>query len=349
MGGKHNISILYLGKRGGGAQLTLDLTKQLSLSSIFELKSVAIRKDNEIYSSFNQSVVIDLLNSGLSMDSFLKIFEYLFNPQKLLCRLRIKSGEVCLIPMISPVGLVIERILKRQGIHVLRFLHDAHRHPGDRWPTNRIIRRIISDSTFLITLSINVANQILMLNSKIDVAVYNHPPFNFPESSKQLKLPEKYYLFLGRIRKYKGLEIILSSFRMMNLSDVSLVIAGEGKVSGALPNNVFILNRWLEESEISELVKYAEVICFPYVESSQSGLIPYCMIKNKKIAITPTQGLKDQVKGYPNVVISSGYSPQEFKLAMESAFNFKKVKPDKITLGKNSLEKCLLESPYFVK
>jgi hypothetical protein len=127
------------------------------------------------------------------------------------------------------------------------------------------------------------------------------------------------------------------------------VIAGEGRISGALPNNIFLLNRWLKESEISELIKYAEVVCFPYIESSQSGLVPYCMLKNKKIVITPIQGLMKQAHGYPNLVISSGHSPQEFKFAMESAFNLKKIEAKKIAFENTTIEKCLRESPYFVK
>ena len=346
---KHNISILYLGKRGGGAQLALELSKQLSSSSNFQLQCVAIRKDNEIRSNFDQRKTISLFNSGLSLQALLKICEFLLHPQKLLDNLKIRRGEVCLIPMISPVGLIIEGILKWKGIYVLRFLHDAQRHPGDIWPTTRTIKRIVGNSKFLLALSGNVAEQILALNPKVEVEIYQHPVFNFIEEHDQLKLPKQYYLFLGRIRKYKGLPVLIEAFRMMKEERISLVVAGEGRVFDKLPDDALLLNSWLKEREISELIRRATVVCFPYIESSQSGLIPYCISKNKIIVITPNKGLVEQVGKYPYVVIANGNSAKDLKSAMESALKITIAASSHSTFNEGSIEDCLLKSPYFVK
>ncbi len=346
---KRNLSILYLGKRGGGAQLTLFLSKQLSISTIFQLRTIAIRKDNELFSEFDQSRTISMFNSGISFRTMVHVVKFTLQPQKLLITLGIKRGEVCLIPMISPIGLVIERILERQGVYVVRFLHDAQRHPGDIWPTSKRINKIVANSNFLIALSKNVAKQILILNPKIVVEVYDHPVFNFPLEENKLDLPTKYFLFLGRFRKYKGLAILIEAFRMLGKADISLVLAGEGKFKEKLPSNSVILNRWLDESEMSELVRHASVICFPYIESSQSGLIPYCVSKNKTLVITPNAGLIEQVGDYKNVVISSGYSPKEVKEAMEVALRLSTRKTSESILKEDLVDKYILKSPYFIK
>jgi glycosyltransferase involved in cell wall biosynthesis len=349
MTAKQNLSILYLGRRGGGAKFALMLSKQLSSSTIFQLQKVAIRKDNELYSSFDRQKTIALFNSGISLLAIIKVCKFLLSPQKLLNSLGIKRGEVCLIPMISPIGLVIEAILNRQGVYILRFLHDAKRHPGDVWPTSRTINRIITHSSFLITLSNNVAKQILVLNPNIIVEIYEHPTFDFSEELDKLELPKKYFLFLGRIRKYKGLAILIEAFRMQKNTEISLVIAGEGRINEKLPNNLMLLNRWLLEDEISELVRHATVICFPYIESSQSGLIPFCISKNKTLVITPNDGLVEQVGKYKNVVISNGYSVSEFKDAMEAAIKLSDTKISETYFKETSLEKCILKSPHFLK
>jgi glycosyltransferase involved in cell wall biosynthesis len=349
MSAKQNLSILYLGKRGGGAKFALMLSKQLSSSTIFRLQKVAIRKDNELYSNFDNQKTVALFNSGISLDAVIKVCKFLLSPQKLLNSLGIKRGEVCLIPMISPIGLVIEAILNRQGVYVLRFLHDAQRHPGDLWPTRRTINKIITNSSFLVALSNNVAKQILVLNPKIIVEVYEHPIFDFSEEVDKLDLPKRYFLFLGRIRKYKGVATLIAAFRMLRNSDISLVVAGEGRVNEKLPNNSILINRWLLEGEISELVRHATIICFPYIESSQSGLIPFCISKNKTLVITPNNGLVEQVGNYRNVVISKDYSVHEFKNAMEAAIKLSDMKISETHLKETSLEKCILKSPYFVE
>ena len=349
MSPKRNLSILYLGKRGGGAQLTLLLSKQLSRSTIFQLRCVAIRKDNELFSEFDRSKTIPMFNSGISFLTLVHVSKFILQPEKLLNALGIKRGEVCLIPMISPIGLIIETVLERQGVYVVRFLHDAQRHPGDIWPTSRRINKIVAESNFLIALSNNVAKQILILNPKIVVEIYDHPIFNFSVEENKLDLPKKYFLFLGRFRKYKGLAILIEAFRMLKKAGVNLVLAGEGKLHEKLPDNLVLLNRWLDESEISELVRHATVICFPYIESSQSGLIPYCISKNKTLVITPNIGLVEQVGTYKNVVVSNGYSPKEFKDAMEVALRLSNTKTSEPLLKEVPIDEYLLKSPYFVK
>ncbi len=346
---KRNLLILYLGKRGGGAQLTLLLSKQLSISTVFHLRTIAIRKDNELFSKFDQSKTISMFNSGISFRTLVHVVKFTLQPQKLLNTLGIRRGEVCLIPMISPIGLVIEAILERQGVYIVRFLHDAQRHPGDIWPTSKGIKKIVANSDFLIALSNNVAKQILILNPKIVVEVYDHPIFNFSIEDNKLDLPKKYFLFVGRFRKYKGLAILIEAFRMLKKPKISLVLAGEGKLHEKLPDNLVLLNRWLDESEISELVRRATVICFPYIESSQSGVIPYCISKNKTLVITPNVGLVEQVGTYKNVVISDGYSPKEFRDAMEAALQLSNTKTFKPILNEDLVDKCILKSPYFVK
>ena len=134
------VSVVYLGRRGGGAKITKMISEDLQSSSVFSLVQIYIRKDNEIVGEYDQSKVATLLNGLASLTTLLKIIRYAFAPKKLLSDVGLSANGFCLVPMISPLGLIIESLLKFRGITVIRLLHDFERHPGDKWPPNFLIQ-----------------------------------------------------------------------------------------------------------------------------------------------------------------------------------------------------------------
>jgi glycosyltransferase involved in cell wall biosynthesis len=251
--------------------------------------------------------------------------------------------------MISPLGLVIEALLKVQGVTVIRLLHDSERHPGDSWPPNYLIRFIIKRSNFLIALSNNVGNKIKSINPKIQLSVYPHPVFEFSNSCTEVNFSQKYILFVGRIRKYKGIQNLVVAFSNLELKDIQLVIAGEGKLHFKSDPNIKVVNRWLEEHEIASLIKNAEVVAFPYIEASQSGLLPYCMKENKKVLVTPLPGLLEQTRDYKNAFVTKNLDVDSLCCELQAAMGsvtFSKKSETPIT---KSIESCLLESGFFTK
>ena len=94
-------------------------------------------------------------------------------------------------------------------------------------------------------------------------------------------------------------------------------------------------------------MKDAEVVVFPYVEASQSGLLPYCTSMNKKIVITPLSGLLEQVFSYDNVVVASNTQASELAVALRVAIEAK-IAPEKCEASSSkNIEDCLLESGFF--
>jgi glycosyltransferase involved in cell wall biosynthesis len=111
--------------------------------------------------------------------------------------------------------------------------------------------------------------------------------------------------FLGRIKRYKGLEVLLKAFQKFEVgkSDVRLIIAGEGKLSrkevrliSELPENkVYVLNRWLSDAEIAYLVKASDVIVAPYICGTQSGVVSMAFAAGKPVIVSDSGGLPEQV------------------------------------------------------
>ena len=114
-----------------------------------------------------------------------------------------------------------------------------------------------------------------------------------------------------------------------------LVIAGEGKLPKGL-KDIEIHNYWLSEFEMSRLLTTAEVLIFPYLEASQSGIIPIAMKLNKVLIISKIDGLVEQVQGYPRVFSFTLGDRESFRNALsESEANLLNMRNSKNHSGHN--------------
>ena len=328
--------------------MALQFSKSMIQPGAFKINCVGLRRDNSLADKFDKSKAVWLFENGYSMQSIIQVIKFYIRPSKLMSKLNLTMGSVCFVPMISPLGLIIEKILARQGVQIIRVLHDVQKHPGDIWPNNRIIKKVVREAKFLITLSNSVDKQVHQISPSIRTAVAEVPIFDFKSMSNSFDLPKKYILCLGRIREYKGTSLMLKALDDEQFSSVSLVVAGEGKLEFKESQNVIRIAKWLSEAEIAELVIRSEIVAFPYIEASQSGLIPFCISKNKKIVITPLPGLIDQVAGYPNSSIATAITAEALSTALiKSLADEVKV----LRTPKGSIDqlfvKCILESSFF--
>ena len=346
---KAPLAVIYLGRRGGGAKITKNISEDLQTSNIFSLMTICVRKDNELIKEYDQSRVATLFDNLTSARTLSKIIQYALFPTRLLSDTGLSMTGVCLVPMISPLGLIIEGLLRAQGVTVIRLLHDFEKHPGDTWPPSFLIRRIVKNSKFLITLSTEVASKVKELNPNIGLSIYPHPAFDFSTSKTLESTSKKYILFIGRIRKYKGIENLIAAFFNLDLKDTELVIAGEGKSQIKPDPRIRFINRWLEEYEITSLVQNAEVVAFPYIEASQSGLLPYCVMENKKVVATPLPGLLEQTVGYKNAYIAKNFDVDCLSHALAAAMESETFRMKSDSRTTKNIEKCLLETGFFTK
>jgi glycosyltransferase involved in cell wall biosynthesis len=127
---------------------------------------------------------------------------------------------------------------------------------------------------------------------------------NFPEFRILAGHEGRYFLFIGRIVKYKGILTLINAFiSIFGKTDRALVIAGSGNFSddeiAALgkipPGRVFVFNRWLEDSEIATLTKYAYMTILPYEGATQSGVIPASAAFGTPSIASDSGGLKEQI------------------------------------------------------
>ena len=102
----------------------------------------------------------------------------------------------------------------------------------------------------------------------------------------------------------------------------SLHIVGRGDVSKYSKlilnnNNIYIINNWISEKSFNTFFKDFHVCVLPYVEASQSGVIPLMFSLGIPVIITPIGGLNEQVKNNYNGIICKDFSSYSLQKEME--------------------------------
>lgn len=137
---------------------------------------------------------------------------------------------------------------------------------------------------------------------------------------------EKYFLFFGRISKYKGIENLLDAYKgLKSQNKPFLVIAGGGdftKNEKKLINDnkdVIVINRYLKDGEMIYLIKNAIAVVLPYIEASQSGVIPIAYHFAIPVITSNVPGLTEYVvDGESGIICSDKAAIKQAMLAMEN-------------------------------
>ena len=89
------------------------------------------------------------------------------------------------------------------------------------------------------------------------------------------------FLFFGRVRAYKGLDLLRDAFAALRERHpgATLRVVGEGDVEGCAPGlsalpGVTVEPRWVPDGEMPALLSAARAVVLPYREASQSGVLP---------------------------------------------------------------------------
>lgn len=106
-----------------------------------------------------------------------------------------------------------------------------------------------------------------------------------------------YYMFFGRIDKYKGIINALNSYCKCKDIENKLIIAGRGELSIAenelinSDNRVIVINRYIADEEMIYLFQHAKALVLPYIEATQSGVIPIAYKFGKPVIVSDIEGL----------------------------------------------------------
>lgn len=198
--------------------------------------------------------------------------------------------------------------LRLKGYHIVTTLHDVSPHPGENYLRTRL----------LLFLARKYSQQILVHGRKIKelmeefypanrihvipIGEYNVAPLKKYETG--LKEDGNLILFFGRIHQYKGLEYLIRAEPLITreVPGARIVIAGRGesfeKYQQMMVNreNFIVYNHYISFKQGAELFERCSLVVLPYVEASQSGVIPAAYGFKKPVVVTDVGSLPEVVE-----------------------------------------------------
>ncbi len=317
--------IIFWGNFGGGVRLSnnlLVLAESHSLDVYFSLsrnsegwkenfKTLQITSDFIVSTPRNKLRTINVFSGFMqSLRIILKAKKYRINQ------------VVMLMP--HPWDFIFETMAHLVGMKVIRCIHDAEPHPGDKLLPNWYIKLLARISSTNVYFSNSVAENFLHLKKEsILLNLFDLPTQNYYSRQENL------ILFVGRIKEYKGLGLLADAWKIIGETEMRLKVCGSGQgIPEFLETHATVVNRWLADDEITRLIGEAKVLVLPYVKASQSGLIPIAENLGTNVVITPIAGLIEQLSSNTSHVISRNFTGLALAEAINIAIQLPNIKSD---------------------
>ncbi len=119
----------------------------------------------------------------------------------------------------------------------------------------------------------------------------------------QVEEEDHLILFFGRIWEYKGLEYLIRAEPLITaqVPDARIVIAGQGEDFARYrrmmvrPEHFIVHNEYVSDDKRAELFRQASIVVLPYIDASQSAVIPLAYTFAKPVVATRVGGLPEMV------------------------------------------------------
>ncbi len=315
------VLVSYWGRRGSLPQFTYEVAKA-AVKDPKITATISVSRQNTDFMRY--------LEFGKSL---MPINTFQSNPGALLRSYRIRTARRKLFRWIidNNIQLVIELmphvwshaimpVVHRAGARYATIIHDFTAHPGDFSASAKpLLDRVIPLADVVNTLSVSVSDAIIAskLTASEKVFSHFHPDLEygpieripFPHHGNPLRL-----LFLGRIMRYKGLDLFLDTIDQLRADDIPIEFGVYGE--GALGKNAErlermggeVVNRWLNSREIADALSAHHLVILSHVEASQSGIAAAAFGAGVPVVSTPVGGLTEQVIKGTNGLIAENVS-----------------------------------------
>lgn len=132
--------------------------------------------------------------------------------------------------------------------------------------------------------------------------IYPHP---LPETMfKSVSCnPIPVIAFMGRIEKYKGIDLFIQSVREYEKrfsNPIKILIVGKGEISGMdsikFKNTIKVVNEFVTDKQFHKYMSEIDALVLPYISATQSGVGYLAKAYEKKIICTDVGNLPDLIE-----------------------------------------------------
>lgn len=330
---KKSIVVNYIGRKGAGAVYAYEMTSSLIDNGCLIYAIVA--EDIENIEKWRQLPLVELIqlptySSKFSFITNTIIFK-LFGIPRLKKKFKSINIDAVYVPMIQPwSGLVNAVFNKSQKIVTA---HDPKPHSDSNKYFNAICKRVLMEADDIVILSETFRDYSAQYYNKEKeyIHVIPHGVFDYykrfqdAESSINYDADKINFLFFGRITKYKGLHVLSEAYKRLSkvFDNISLTIVGNGKFEEYTEEfsklkNVTVINRWIKDEEVGCFFKGENIVTvLPYIDATQSGVIPIAMEYNSLVIASNTGGLSEQVRDRVTGYLFETGNPQDLYKVMK--------------------------------
>lgn len=217
------------------------------------------------------------------------------------------------MPFFGPsLGLIAKR-LKSKNILVFSIVDNAIPHEK-RWGDKMLTNYFLKQCNKHFTLSDKVKLDIQKLNPEADTIALFHPIYSSfnpkPDRKKalsELKLnDDKFLLFFGLIRSYKGLHLAIEAMSHLKIKElkIKLLVAGEfyanqdkyeSLIKDLKLENIIIVNEFISQKLVPYYFSVANAVVLPYTSATQSGVTQLAMNYECPMIVTNVGGLPEVI------------------------------------------------------
>lgn len=263
-------------------------------------------------------------------------------------------------PFFAFCHFTISSLLKKQLKKRVVFITENFISHEQNLFENVLSRIGLKNAKYFIALSQKVENDLKKISGKrkifrSELPVYDHlrgddnlrndirKKFGYDEKDKVI-------LFFGYVRKYKGLDLLIRSLKILTDSfpqlNLKLLVAGEfydNKENYTklidelnLEDRILIFDEYIPNEKVKEFFIASDLVVLPYRSATQSGILNLSYGFNKPVVVTDVGGLSEFVILEKTGIIAKEANPESISQAIKKYFDLS----DRVNFVENIREYC---------
>lgn len=298
----------YWGRRGAVSRLILEAGRAAAALDGVSA-TISVSRQNRNFSEFSifgdDLFAIDTFDHAYSAPfASWRIFDV---RKKLYERIKRDNIQVLVELMPHVWSPFVMPVVRQTGCKYCTVMHDPKAHSGDRtgW-ANAIIDKAVDKADIVFTLTDAVNDQIgstgRVPESKLSRLFLPDLSYGDPANHKNRPSDGRLrLLFFGRIMQYKGFPLFLDTIELLQKEGLNIAVGvfGEGPLGPYEERlqamNAEVVNRWLEDSEVTDIFNRFDAVILSHSQASQSGVAAAALGAGLPVVATPVGGLGEQV------------------------------------------------------